>query len=124
MFNSKKRFLITLIIVGVSVALPLLVIFYNYVKAAHDEAELIERVHIITVYLETYVRDKGSFPESLPALLSTEGISTNLLWLYSGASLNYIPPQTNTPDTTEVIVVTFRGSKIVVSKDFHRTVAP
>ena len=120
--SSKKKLLVALVVV--CVGLPLLVVFYNHAKAAHDKSAMITLVGFIKMDLEKFVTDKGSFPESLQAMLKTEGVDTNLLWLYPGASLNYVQPMTNAPDATEVVVVTYQGSKIVITKDLHWTVSP
>jgi hypothetical protein len=112
-----------LIIAGVA-ALLLLAVLYHYAKAAATKVDRRVRVDMIKVCLYQYVRDNGVFPVSLDAMMKAQDQDASLLRFGPGVSLKYIQPSTNAPETTEVLVLTYPGNKIVATKDFNVTTSP
>jgi hypothetical protein len=125
MMPAKRR----IVLIGVMGVIALLGIFVvvAFVILAKRQQELehvINDSFMITMSLRVYVSDNSSFPKSLQAMVESGDMDARLLKPPYGASINYFCPSPSARDETEVLVLTYGTNRVVVTKDFSRTLNP
>jgi|KBSSwiStaDraftv2_1062776.scaffolds.fasta_scaffold653206_2 hypothetical protein len=91
-----------------------------YAKREHDFIATISYAHYLAKALQVYVQDHAQFPQDLDTLGRDQELDARALAPPFGSSIQYTRPSTNAPDSTPILIVTYRGREIVVTKDFTR----
>jgi hypothetical protein len=116
----KRSVIITLGVVAFAFALIL------FVKGAKHEAELtktISWVRYVTGCLQHYVKEEGSFPESLEAVISAGYMDSEFMdHFFPGVEVVYQKPIEGADVSFSVLEVRFEGRTILVNKEFERSV--
>jgi len=125
--RRRKALLLTSVIV--LVLAPLVVSYGVHVKQKAEMVKVVSYTHLLTKSLEAYVQEQAGFPEDLQSLVDYRqtlyGESEDwLLQVPFGGKLSYSRPHASAADKTEVLIVTYRTNRIVVTKDFCRSVNP
>ena len=118
LFRRSARWLLVCLVVTLTGCIAIR--FWTVQRDKARLAKLISRVHLLSKDLETYVSDKGSFPDSLETMVREMHLDERVLTPLYGEKMEYIRPIPNAPGTSAVLVVTVGTHEIIVNKDFER----
>jgi hypothetical protein len=112
--RNRKIILMALVVVGIAATLLV------HLNREHEFIATISFTHRLQLSLRAYVQDHGQFPESLEEMRRDQNLNATSLSPPFGGFLQYDRPSTNSPASRGVLLVTYRGREIVVTKDFTR----
>jgi hypothetical protein len=98
--------------------------FGTHLKRKAALTKVISHAHLVAKLLQIYVKDNnGLFPQTLEALTKDPAIDSRFLKPPFGATVSYVRPPPLASDHTEVLVISYRKQRIVITKDFERVLA-
>lgn len=93
-------------------------IFYSYAKCQHEYVATISIVHFLSKSLQLYVEDHGMYPGDLAEMILSENLDTRLISPGDNTSVQYRRPAATDSDNTPILIYSYHGKPIFVTKDF------
>ena len=110
-----------MIVLVVSALTCLATVTVVYAKNEALFAKTITYSHHLRIGLQLYERERSAFPDSIEAMVAEGYASTNTMhMLFPGTTVSYHKPATNDGPDFEVLVVEYKGRRVVFTKDWTR----